>query len=293
LFGANQSFDRAGGKLAPVRFTFIFLFYFGWEGVSMSGSTIKITLIANQGLLLESDGGKILIDALHEKNKGGFSPVSEENRRKLLNGESPFSDVSYLIFTHRHEDHYSASLLQEYLRHQNVKMLLLPDASVENDDALHSTIDALKINAYYFELPLFQKANLTLGDGIRLTYFNAVHAGGEAYKDIENYCILLELDQKKLLFLADADYDLAYFETQLGDTSIDALFVNLLYVNKAPGREIIQKLNPQHLIVYHIPFEKDDKMHFRFVAQSDAKKYADILPVMTLLQDEMQEMILE
>ena len=59
---------------------------------------IKITLLANEGLLIEHAGLKLLIDALHDKNKGGFSVVSKENLKKIINAEVPFDGVSHLIF---------------------------------------------------------------------------------------------------------------------------------------------------------------------------------------------------
>ena len=47
-----------------------------------------------------------------------------------------------------------------------------------------------------------------------------------------------------------------YFDKMLTDASVNTLFVNLLYVNKPAGREIIRRIHPEQLVVYHIPFEK-------------------------------------
>ena len=257
----------------------------------MINDEIKITLVANEGLLIEHAGVKLLIDALHDKKEGGFSSVSQENLRKMINAEAPFDGVSYLIFTHCHKDHFSADMLLDYLLHNDVEMLFLPDSQTKKFEELRKLIELRKTKVQFLDLPLFEKNSFCLGDGGKLTYFNSVHAGN-AYKDVENYCFLLELGGKCLFFLADADYNIDYFDEMLSGASVDTLFVNLLYVNKPVGREIIKKINPACLIVYHIPFEKDDTMHFRYVAQRDLEKYTDILPKTVILQDEMQEIML-
>ncbi|MCX7614458.1 MAG: MBL fold metallo-hydrolase [Clostridiales bacterium] len=255
----------------------------------MPNEEIKVTLIANQGILIEYEKTKLLIDALHDKNHSGFSSVSQENLHKLIRSEIPFNNVSYVIFTHCHEDHFSAGSLQEYLLYNDIQMLFLPERQTREYEDLRNTIELRKTKVEFLDLPLHNKKSLSLIDGVHVTYFNSIHAG-DAYKDVENYCFLIELNKKNLLFLADADYNVDYFEKMLAGIHIDTLFVNLLYVNKPAGREIISMIQPEQLVVYHIPFEKDDKMHFRQVASSDAKKYEDTLPKTILLQDELQEM---
>lgn len=258
----------------------------------MFNDQIKVTLLANEGILIEHAGFKLLIDALHDKNRGGFSPVSQENLKKIISAEAPFDGVSYLIFTHCHEDHFSPDILLEYLLYNQVQMLFLPDIQSKEYEDLRKITELRKTNVQLLNLPLFKKNSVRLNDSSKLTYFNSIHAGN-AYKDVENYCFLLELGQKNLFFLADADYNVDYFDEMLTDVSVNTLFVNLLYVNKPAGREIIRRIHPEQLIVYHIPFEKDDTMHFRHIAQSDLKKYVDILPKTILLQDEMQEVVLD
>jgi len=42
------------------------------------------------------------------------------------------------------------------------------------------------------------------------------------------------------------------------------------------------------LIIYHIPFEKDDKYKLRKMVSRDLEKYEDILPETVVLSEELE-----
>ncbi len=231
----------------------------------------------------------MLVDGLHKSTNTTFSGVSESVLDKLFNAEeSKFKNINYLLFTHLHVDHFSAEYTDEFLEIHNLKASFFPSGLKEKHKSLIKKIDEKSAVSYYFEMELGEKKIIDIGDNFSLTAFPSLHAG-EQYRDVENYCYLINFAGKKLFIISDSDYDAEYFKEILKNEEIDILFVNPLFINNPRGREVITKaISPKKLVVYHIPFKEDDKYKFRKMLSRDLKKYEDILPETIVLAEELE-----
>ena len=80
---------------------------------------MKITLICNCGLALESSGQTLLIDALTQE-LAPFYRAPEKTRREIIAGEGAYASVCGLLFTHLHPDHFDREAAEEFsARHEN------------------------------------------------------------------------------------------------------------------------------------------------------------------------------
>ena len=255
---------------------------------------LKITLIANEGILFQTPEITLLIDALHHDPLGvpDFSPVSEQLLRQIIHHESIFSSVDYLLFTHNHGDHFSPYFTKRYIECNRPRGLIVPYSDTEEYAALIQCAKKRRIPYYELNLPFFEKHCFSLSHHVELSVFRTNHAS-TIFTDTENYCFLLKVYGKNHLFLADADYDVSYLKTIIGKTAIQTVYVNPLFINKSEGRQVLlEAVNPQNIIIYHLPFESDNKWGFRYLNQRDVKRYADILPPMKVLKDELQNITL-
>ena len=66
---------------------------------------VSITFLANEGVMLSSGTGKVLIDALFQKYETGYAVPADSTRAALEGARSPFDDVRLILVTHRHGDH--------------------------------------------------------------------------------------------------------------------------------------------------------------------------------------------
>ena len=98
-------------------------------------STLRITLIANAGLLMTYRGTTLMIDGIYGREGHPFSNLSPEVWREMLGSEDRFQKVDYLLFTHAHPDHFSPEMTGEFLRHRDVKGLFLPQPHTAADGA--------------------------------------------------------------------------------------------------------------------------------------------------------------
>lgn len=252
---------------------------------------ITVTLLANEGILIYFNETKMLVDGIHENTTGMFSGLSKQVLADLLEGKIPlFQNIDYLLFTHCHQDHFTAWCTESFLQNHRVKGLFLPDRPTSNYISLRQTAMCQADQKWFLDLPLAEKKAIKLTDDISITIFRSKHAGKQ-FASIENYCYLLDFSGKTVFIVADGDYDAHYYAQMLVDSTIDAAFVNPLFLNLAEGREVItQALKPKRLIVYHIPFADRDT-GFRRLVTCDIEKYRSNLPPVDILWNELQQVL--
>ena len=88
---------------------------------------IKVVLCANAGISITTPFARIWVDALHDQHEETFSDVTPA-MWETMKKHPDFRDPDVLVFTHRHDDHYSAGLLGEAMRLYPTAKVILPPA---------------------------------------------------------------------------------------------------------------------------------------------------------------------
>ncbi|MDO4719256.1 MAG: MBL fold metallo-hydrolase [Peptostreptococcaceae bacterium] len=249
---------------------------------------MKITLLGNAGIYIEAEGKRILVDGIYKAKGHPFSPLPPDVFWNMKRGVGRYAHADYLLFTHFHPDHYSEEDVIDYLRANAVKKVLLPSRNPQAS-RLISHMEREEVSFFIFEDRRCKNQPLPSEDFF-VGAFQCRHLGKQ-YEAVSSLCCSIKLEKKTLLFTGDADYDKRCFEKGLGDISVDAVFVNPLFFNHRSGREILREvIRPAKVILYHLPFEKDDKMKFREIVQRDRAKYGEIFPNIAVLQDPQQSL---
>lgn len=226
------------------------------------------------------------MDGLFRSSGHPFSSLPADITWNMKRGVGEYADIDYLLFTHFHPDHYSEEDLTEYLKGNRVRKVFLPHRSA-GIDRLISQMKEGGPSFFIFEEELCKKQKVRMPE-FSLNAFQCRHLGKD-YASVRNLCYILEAEEKTLLFTADADYEGDCFRKALKGVSIDIVFVNPLFFNHISGREILSDiLCPKKLILYHLPFEKDDRMRFRDLVSKDVRKYKDGFSDIEVLQDLQQ-----
>ncbi len=249
---------------------------------------IEVVLIANAGLMLKVGQTKILIDSLYEGKDTTFSSPSQSTMQKIRKGLPPFEDISYVFLTHFHPDHFEPGLFLNYIKSHKLKGIYLPGEAVNKYPDFFLEPILGKSNVHILPPMPGETQSFDMEDSIRFCCFKSSHIRQDIFKDIANYSYLFFFHNKTLLVPGDADTDLSFFTKMLKGIKLDAFFANPLFINKPEGRQILQELAPNLVVFYHIPFAEDDSIFFRQIVRQGCRKYADILPKVVVLQDEMQ-----
>lgn len=194
---------------------------------------IKITFIANAGLLFDFGGTKLLVDGLYDSPPEGFSRIPESTLSKLMSAVPPFDGINALLFTHTHPDHFSSRLIGEYMRANPIEKLAVP--------------------------PLGQDAlSFSFSNGLTVCAVLTRHLD-KRFSTVPHVCYLFSYCGKNILVTGDVDYTAEAFEEFAG-LRLQAVFVTPLFFSAlCRGRFFKGRLNAERLCVYHLPFASDDR----------------------------------
>jgi L-ascorbate metabolism protein UlaG (beta-lactamase superfamily) len=84
--------------------------------ICVSAAELKITYLANEGVLLACGDDKVLIDALLRDSLDDYARHPPEVQQKLETGQPPFDGVVLVLATHFHLDHWDAGAISHFLR---------------------------------------------------------------------------------------------------------------------------------------------------------------------------------
>ena len=253
--------------------------------------TVRVTLIANAGLLLEYRGTTLLLDGIYGAENHPFSPLPPQLWNQMKSGTAPFEKIDLLLFSHLHPDHFSPEMTLEYLRSRPVRGIFLPDVPEVRDSGL---IDYLTVN----NIPCAALSKQTERMGFRITPEITVRTIltrhlDKRYEAVRHICYLISFGPKTLLFTADLDYVTENLD-RLANTKLDAVFVNPLFFGALRrGKYFSGKLNTNHIVVYHVPFSDHDRLGIRKSLSRDLEQWPHPSTRTDVLQEPLQQLLIE
>lgn len=214
---------------------------------------VKLTYIANEGVLLEGKSHKVMIDALFDDYYKDYLSPDEATIKKMMTAEAPFDKVNLVLSTHIHRDHFEANIAGDFLKNHSETQLISSE-QIKNELA-SKYVDFKHISN---RVKGHQRGVYTLRDeinGVTVYSFFIYHAGGERTRSIENMGFIVELDGKHILHLGDAEMNPKRFEElDLGKYEIDMALVPYWYMSDDTGRVIIDDhIKAKALVGVHYP----------------------------------------
>lgn len=257
---------------------------------------VVLTLTANAGILVTWQGHKLLVDGIHAGGDHQFSAVPQPMLEDIVAQRPPFDGIEWLLFTHLHVDHFSAAWVQRFLEAHPAVPLYLPagNGGAGVDPGINTLRQYLMAHASpvrELRLPSDRPVCYPLCPGLRVTAFYAQHDGAD-FQDTEHYCLMLTLGERNVLFLGDAAQDVDYFSGVLPGVSIDTVITNPLFLNRPAGRQVLQMLRPEKIVVDHIPFAWEDRMRFREMVVRNVRRWQEQLPPIQVLWEPLDQIAL-
>ncbi|MFI3175266.1 MAG: hypothetical protein R3Y53_08760 [Bacillota bacterium] len=226
----------------------------------------QILLVANAGVVLVHNQTRLLIDGIYNDLGQNFTQLPKWAWNTMKAGKGELGNVDYLLFTHSHYDHYYSPYFFEYMEHNTVKGLVLPDL-----DDTNGLDEAWKLYGdKHIEIP--ENTKVELEEGLFVSRFVVRHVG-EQFHHLPVACFIVEMDGVKSLFISDGDYHIADYE-KVAELECDYAFVTSVFFNHKNGRELLwNHIKAKEIVVYHLPSPEDDKFSYCKMAQRDIKKH--------------------
>lgn len=191
--------------------------------INENSDQVEIKKIANAGVLISFRNQSILIDGLFENEFEQYEHPSRDKIDEL----SKADNITHILITHGHGDHYSRNIVDEFFA-TNSKYIILPRdlrVNVSNPDSANRVGD---IN-FYTTLDMYKPTEFPLENG-KITSFRVPHVGGYS---IANNAYLIELSNGfKILHTGDGDI------SKIKKKNVEWLFENEIDLAFIPFFEI-------------------------------------------------------
>ena len=218
------------------------------------------TYVANEAVLITNGDQKVLFDPFFHQAFGSYQLVPEDTKQAIFDGNPPFDNLTAIVISHAHGDHFDAGDVLKYLKRHTKTQLIAPQQAVKEittlagADAISSQINSVKLD--------FNQAPKTLAmGGLMVDVVRIPHAGWPSRKEIENLVFRVTLEDQKnaitIMHLGDADpnndHYLQYREHWKKRVS-DTAFPPYWFYASAEGRDILSDiLNVKKSIGIHVP----------------------------------------
>jgi L-ascorbate metabolism protein UlaG (beta-lactamase superfamily) len=232
--------------------------------VMAAGEPATAHYLGNEGVLVVAGESKILFDPLFRNAYGQYELVPEETERALFAGEPPFDGVDAVFVSHYHDDHFTPSVMLDYLRVRSDVRLYGPEQAVQGlrgaadaDDAVFERVEAIDLD--YPQPPV-----MLAMPGIVIEAVRIPHAGWpEGRLDVENIVYRVTLEEgATVIHMGDADPNDVHFERDAefwGRRTTDMAFPPYWFFVSDMGPGIIgDRINTRSAVGVHVPTRMPD-----------------------------------
>jgi len=212
---------------------------------------LRLTFIANAGVLVAAGGRKVLIDALFDKPNPEYRAPSPEVLDKIMKGAPPFDAVDLLLVTHDHPDHFDAGLAARYMETVPGPILLAPADAVAELRKAAADWGKFESRVVPFDLEVGEKAERSMKQ-IPVTAFRTLHGKQEAPMNI---MFLFELGGWRIFHEGDSPGNVdEYRGFGLGSAAVDLALIHFWFPLEPQCARFLQEvLKPEHIALTHLP----------------------------------------
>lgn len=215
-------------------------------------STLSITYVANEGVLISSGDKQVLIDGLHREYKPAYAFLPDSQRTMIETASAPFDDIDLILVSHLHLDHFHPEAVGRHLEHNSGATLVTSQQVVDEVEKGFSTIASVRARVISATPPLGQRVRMQVS-GIEFDVLGLGHVN-EQFDWIQNLGHIIHLGGRKLLHVGDAAATAETFAAfDLEEEGIDVAFLPAWFLMDEEGVALVREhINPRHVVAVHV-----------------------------------------
>lgn len=217
--------------------------------------------LANESILISNDNQKVLFDPFFHKDFGIYQLVPANTLANIFAGKSPFDNISAIVVSHAHADHFAADDMLRYLIKYPHTKFVAPQQAVDELLALPNA-NKVKPQLRPINLAYNDPAKQIEVDGLIFEGVRIPHAGWPSRANIENivFRVTLKDSENRLLtvmHMGDADADDNHYlpyKLHWQSRESDVAFPPYWFFYSMEGNYILDDLiNAKQHVGVHVP----------------------------------------
>jgi L-ascorbate metabolism protein UlaG (beta-lactamase superfamily) len=215
-------------------------------------TSLEITYVANEGVLISSGDKRVLIDGLHREYQRAYAFLPAPQRELIETAKVPFDGIDLILVSHLHLDHFHPESVGLHLQHNPGAALVSSQQVIDEVEKKFKDYEAIKARVTGATPPLKTRMALKAA-GIDVEFLGLGH-GTERHASIQNLGHVIKLGGKKLLHVGDADTSVEIFEKfNLDEEGIDIAFIPYWFLLGEAGQTVIREhIKPKRIIAVHV-----------------------------------------
>ena len=201
---------------------------------------ITVTYLANEGVMIDCGGQKVLIDALFRDSLENYVRHSPEQQERIETGKAPFDGIRLALATHYHLDHWDAGAISRFLNNNpRAVFASTPEATAMLTYGLRERVRALRPKP---GSPAQVGAGGATVQAFRLGHDHTPNLG---YR--------ISICGKTFVHVGDADDSDASFATLMQAGPVDVAMVPFWWLlNPTATKFLTQRWKPRQTIALHL-----------------------------------------
>jgi len=243
---------------------------------------LRVTYLANEGVLLESGSTRVVIDGLHRFYKEAYATLPDGPREALESAAPPWGDIDLILVSHRHRDHFHPEAVGRYLAGAPRAQLLTSEEVVGELARDYAGWEEIRSRVVPWHWEVGRTETVRAG-GVEVTLLGLSHGDGHM-ATVQNVGHLMKLGGATVLHVGDAQLTAANFAPfNLPARGIDIAFLPWWYVIDDEGRALVRAhIAPRRVVAVHIgPAEATE------VAERLRESAPEVVPFVTPLEDRL------
>jgi L-ascorbate metabolism protein UlaG (beta-lactamase superfamily) len=208
---------------------------------------VSVFFLGNSGFLIVVGEQKVLIDAFFDGFPPGYTLPSYV-QTALVNAEPPFDDVDMILATHEHADHFSETMIRQYMQNNpNAIFVSTTQAISHLGDLADRTIAMDPVS----ETPVAVEANGIQVEAIYLSHGNPGAGEEETY----NNGYVITIGGIKVFHTGDINRIQDVRQYNLTNQQIDLAFIPHFFLGSNLFKDLMDKdLGAKYLFPIHYQY---------------------------------------
>jgi L-ascorbate metabolism protein UlaG (beta-lactamase superfamily) len=219
------------------------------EALASTESGAGLRYVANSGMLLTLSGRRFLIDAPIRDGIAPYATSAADERQRLESARTPYDDVSAILVTHWHEDHFSADAVAAHLANNPRAILVSSPEVIERVGQAAPGLPPARLRAV---LPAPGTSQQIDVGGVPVRVLRIRH--NPARRLPEQHLGFLVGDTITVLHVGDADPTPDNFALMKALPRVDLGLLPFWYVQTDANRRLVSDtIRPRRIVAMHVP----------------------------------------